>query len=143
MQFLAQVSPNGLLSDNWLSLIIQGGSFALIVVIVVYLWPKTQREAREEREKKEKEHREERQLERDKFAELLAVAHEGSHKRNENVVLAIKEQTVEFRKSQEKAAEKLSLTNESTTQRIVSAIATSCKANCEQIERLKLPEKPD
>lgn len=48
---LAQIDPNQV--PPWLSPILQGGSFALVVFIVSYLYPKLTREAREDQNRRD------------------------------------------------------------------------------------------
>lgn len=80
----------------WLSIIIQGGSFALIVYIVTIMWPRAQKDNREERERRDV-----------RFEEMISTLHIKFHDRNQAVIEAIKGQaTVENQERIIKALEK-------------------------------------
>jgi hypothetical protein len=76
---IADVSP----VPPWLSLVIQGGSFALVVFIVAYLYPKSAKEARDDRNERD-----------DKWQALVATLQTKFEERNDKITAAFDRQTV-------------------------------------------------
>jgi len=94
----AEVSP----LPPWLSLVIQGGSFALVALIVLYLYPKLAADAREDRNTRE-----------DKWHTLLVALQEKFDERNDKVAAAFDRQTITLTNSFADAAKRIesSMTN--------------------------------
>src|SRR6266851_5497762 len=68
MDWLAVLAQGGeFLPPGWWNLIVQGGSFALLAYIAVYLAPKLLKDSRDERNAVEKTHKEERETRDTKF----------------------------------------------------------------------------
>lgn len=67
----------------WLSLAIQGGSFALVATIVLYLYPKLSKESREAQDKRE-----------DSWRVLVRELQQNFDTRNDKVTAAFDRQTV-------------------------------------------------
>jgi len=66
----------------WLTIIIQAGSFGLIVFIVTVMWPRSQKEAREERESRDR-----------RFETMIEALHAKFSDRNDKLVATIESQT--------------------------------------------------
>jgi hypothetical protein len=70
--FFAQLADKPVVADNWFGMVLQGGSFALIAVMVltacywvVFKWPDYRKEIREDHEKEAQRIADERQKDRD------------------------------------------------------------------------------
>lgn len=92
-------------SDPWTACL-QAGAFGLLTYIVVWMYPKSQREAREEREIREKHieklmetARQERREERDRFEGMVAEIHVQFNTRNDRIIAAVKDQTKELKEA--------------------------------------------
>lgn len=84
-----QQEPTG----GWGSLVLQGGAFGLVCILVLYIIPQHLRESRKEREQRDKEAREERERLADRFDRIIVIVQDKFEARNKDIVAAVKEQT--------------------------------------------------
>jgi hypothetical protein len=114
---LAQATPPGVDAlPPWLGVVVQFGSFGLVVYVIVYAAPRWLKEAREERESREAAYRAERKETIDATAAMVEKNQRHSEDRNREIVASIDRQTAEFRQMHKESAA-----------RIEQAVANACK----------------
>ena len=84
---------------GWASLILQGGAFALLTYIIVYMWPKESSNARDERIKREVVFTAALEDMSAKFDKLVTTMNNKFDARNDRVVVALEKQTETLRQT--------------------------------------------
>lgn len=121
-----ELSPPG-----WWNYIIQGGSFGLLVYIVVYLGPKLLKDARDERDSREKLAREERDKHDLKFENIVTSLSKEFEVRNDKLVTAIGIQTDKLVTEMKRESDEMTL-----------VLANTCNYELAQPKRPRPPSRP-